>query len=175
MINAVRQSAGRGSWAEIKQYTRDLAEFTYLIRGPLSGRSYLLARREYGSRRHHVAMSSDSPPLADGVILSAPAVWAWDTIPWYQRLGLWLASHTVPWLHLSGAGLHLVPSDNMKMLHALVRDPLVLKETRIGTIYGLAELMNQALSRPINSTNRRWCFTENVMKLCQTVGLPDAR
>lgn len=30
------------------------------------------------------------------------------------------------------------------MLHALVHDPFVVKETRIGTIYGLAELMNQA-------------------------------
>lgn len=36
-------------------------------------------------------------------------------------------------------------SDNIEMLRALGRDPLVIKETRIDAMYGLSELMESAL------------------------------
>ncbi|MHA1565212.1 MAG: serine aminopeptidase domain-containing protein, partial [Alphaproteobacteria bacterium] len=50
-----------------------------------------------------------------------------------------------PWLQVSGRGLDIVPSDNIAMLRALGRDPLVIKETRIDAIWGVVALMDQAL------------------------------
>jgi len=94
------------------------------------------------------AMTGDKPPQVDGVILVAPAVWGRETMPWYQRWLLAIASHTVPWLKLDGKGLlKVIASDNSTMLRALGRDPLVIKATRIDTVYGLTNLMDEALLR----------------------------
>src|SRR5207245_2120849 len=49
-------------------------------------------------------------------------------------------------LTLSGRGLKIMPSDNIAMLRALARDPLVIHETRIDTIYGVVDLMDAALA-----------------------------
>jgi len=80
-----------------------------------------------------------------GVILVAPAVWGWQTMPLWQRSALWLAAHTAPGQVLTGDGLEITPSDNIEMLRALGRDPLVIKETRIDTVFGLTNLMESAL------------------------------
>jgi acylglycerol lipase len=79
-----------------------------------------------------------------GIILVAPAVWGWQTMPWWQGSLLWSMAHVVPGLTLTGEGLEIMPSDNIDMLRALGRDPLVIKETRVDTIYGLTDLMESA-------------------------------
>ncbi len=80
-----------------------------------------------------------------GVILSSPAVWGWQTMPWWQTVPLRLFAHTLPALKVSGEGLDIHPSDNDEMLLALGRDPLIIKETRIDAIYGLTDLMEAAM------------------------------
>jgi alpha-beta hydrolase superfamily lysophospholipase len=80
-----------------------------------------------------------------GVILSAPAVWGWQTMPWWQTVPLRLLAHTIPAVTVSGEGLDIHPSDNVEMLQALGRDPLIIKETRIDAIYGLTDLMESAM------------------------------
>jgi alpha-beta hydrolase superfamily lysophospholipase len=47
---------------------------------------------------------------------------------------------------LTGRGLHVLASDNLAMLRALGRDPMVLKGARIATVYGLVDLMGDALA-----------------------------
>ena len=71
-------------------------------------------------------------------------------MPWYQRWLLAVSAHTLPWLELTGKGLHRTPSDNIEMLRALGRDPQVIKGTRIDTVYGLSNLMDRALSQAEN-------------------------
>ena len=93
------------------------------------------------------AMTGNNKPDVDGVILSAPAVWGRETMPWYQRWLLAITAHTLPWLELTGKGLHVQPSDNTEMLRGLGRDPLVIKATRVETIHGLVDLMDSALAR----------------------------
>ncbi len=88
---------------------------------------------------------STGPIAIDGVILVAPAIWARDTMPFYQRLPLWLGTNLTPWMTFTGSGLDLQPSDNIEMLIAFSADPLVIKETRIDTINGLTDLMSDAL------------------------------
>jgi alpha-beta hydrolase superfamily lysophospholipase len=82
-----------------------------------------------------------------GIILVAPAVWGWQSMPWWQVSLLWSMAHVTPGLTLTGEGLDIKPSDNIEMLRALGRDPLVIKETRVDAIYGLTELMASAYLR----------------------------
>ncbi len=90
------------------------------------------------------AMKQTNMPNVDGIVLIAPALWARSTMPWYQTGLLWTLAHTVPWMTLTGKGVKVKPSDNIAMLRALGRDPLVIKATRVESIYGLANLMDEA-------------------------------
>jgi acylglycerol lipase len=87
-----------------------------------------------------------APPAVDGLVLVAPAVWGRSTMPLSYRVALWLGAHTLPWSTVSGRGLEIMPSDNIEMLRGLSADPLVIKETRIGTIDGLVDLMDDGLA-----------------------------
>jgi len=92
------------------------------------------------------AMSQADMPDVAGVILAAPALWARSTMPWYQTGLLWTLAHSLPWLTLTGEGVHVVASDNIDMLRALGRDPWVIKATRVETVYGLTDLMDAAFN-----------------------------
>ncbi|MBM3557733.1 MAG: alpha/beta hydrolase, partial [Alphaproteobacteria bacterium] len=78
-------------------------------------------------------------------ILVAPAVWGRSTMNPFYRFSLWFSAHVTPGATLTGRGLKRRPSDNIEMLIALGRDPLVIKATRIDAVYGLMGLMDAAL------------------------------
>ncbi len=88
----------------------------------------------------------ERPLAVDGIILVGAAVRGRAVIPAYQQAALWLSAHTVPWLRVSGQGLDITPSDNVAMLQALGRDPLVIKDARVDAIWGVVDLMDQALA-----------------------------
>jgi alpha-beta hydrolase superfamily lysophospholipase len=140
-------SPGRGLWAGTDAYVDDLRQFTRLVGRNHPGRPLYILGESMGGAVAIVAMSSERPPVADGIILSAPAVWGRSTMPWYQRALLSISVSTVPSLQLTGESLGILPSDNIEMLRGLGRDPLVIKETRVDAIYGLVNLMDEALSR----------------------------
>lgn len=96
-----------------------------------------------------LAAQHNAPLDVRGEILVAPAVWSRDTMPWYQRAGLWLAVHTLPGKRLTGEGLDIHPSDNIAMLRALGRDPKVIKATRVDVLYGVTNLMDVAATVPM--------------------------
>ncbi len=91
-----------------------------------------------------LAFADDDPPPATGAILSAPAVWARETMPGYQRVGLWLLVRVIPWGRYSGGGPKVQASDNIEMLRGLGRDPLFIKRTRVDAVDGLTQLMSEA-------------------------------
>jgi acylglycerol lipase len=138
---------GRGFWPGIAAYTDDLADFTGEARKRHPGVPLVVLGESMGGAVAMVAMTGPRPPRVEGVILSAPAVWGRDTMPWYQTWLLAVTSHTVPWLTLTGEGLRILPSDNLEMLRGLGRDPLVIKATRIDAMAGLTDLMDEALAR----------------------------
>lgn len=137
----------RGLWSGVEAYTSDLTDFTAAVRRRHPDVPIYVLGESMGGAVAIIAMTGDNPPDADGVILVAPAVWGRETMPWYQRWLLAATSHTVPWLQLTGKGLHILPSDNIEMLRGLSRDPLVIKATRIDAMHGLADLMDEALAR----------------------------
>ncbi|HWK47605.1 MAG TPA: lysophospholipase [Stellaceae bacterium] len=91
------------------------------------------------------ALTGVERPHPDGIILVAPAVWGRRTMPFYQNLALWAGVRVAPGRTFTGEGLHILPSDNIPMLRALARDPLFIKATRIDAIWGLCNLMDDAL------------------------------
>ena len=93
-----------------------------------------------------MAAWAEAPYPADSIILVAPAVWGRAVMPFYQSAALWMSAYTTPWLRVSGGGLQRQPSDNIEMLLALSRDPLVIKETRVDAVWGITNLMDAALA-----------------------------
>ena len=79
-------------------------------------------------------------------MLVAPAVWGRVTMSVLERVSLWAGDALFPGLELTGRGLNITPSDNVPMLRALSRDPLVIKATRVDTVKGLVDLMDLALA-----------------------------
>jgi alpha-beta hydrolase superfamily lysophospholipase len=140
-------SPGRGLWSGIEAYTNDLSYFVKEIRKRHPDVPLYALGESMGGAVAIVALTGSNPPNVDGVILVAPAVWGRETMPWYQSWLLAITSHTVPWFELTGKGLKITPSDNIEMLRALSRDPLVIKSTRIDAIHGLTNLMDEALAR----------------------------
>lgn len=136
---------GRGLWSGIDAYTSDLTDFVRQVRALHPAVPAYLLGESMGGAVVIAAMTGTNPPPVDGVILVAPAVWGRVSMPWYQRWLLAVASHTVPWMELTGKGVHVTPSDNIDMLRALGRDPKIIKATRIDTLHGLTNLMDTAL------------------------------
>ncbi|MGR9106010.1 MAG: alpha/beta hydrolase [Gammaproteobacteria bacterium] len=143
----------RGFWSGITAYAHDLYEFSKQVRERYPSRPLYLLGESMGGAVVIVAMESGNRPDVDGVILSAPAVWGRETMPWYQRALLWVTAHTLPWMTLTGESIKVAPSDNIEMLRALGRDPFVIKETRVEAVYGLVDLMDEALQKSSKLTS----------------------
>lgn len=135
-----------GTWAGLQAYARDAGDAVRALKRRHPDVPLYLHGTSMGGAVAMLALTGANPPPVDGVILAAPAVWGRATMPWYQRAALWLGAHTVPAMTLTGRGLGIVPSDNYEMLVRLGQDPLVIKETRVGTVYGLVNLMDAALA-----------------------------
>lgn len=144
----------RGRWAGSETYIDDLRTAAALLRARHPALPLYILGESMGGAILLTAMTGERPPSADGVILVAPAVWDRSHMPFYQTWALWLASHTLPWMQLSAKGLDIMPSDNIDMLRKLSADPLVIKETRIDTIRGLVDLMDEAFGRSPQLTTR---------------------
>jgi pimeloyl-ACP methyl ester carboxylesterase len=62
------------------------------------------------------------------------------------RAALWVSAHLMPWAEASGRGFGIRASDNRDAIIKLRDDPLVIKSSRIDTIWGLVNLMDDALA-----------------------------
>lgn len=139
-------SPNRGYWAGTAAYAGDAATLAGLLARRHPGAPvYLLGESMGGAIALATAARHPEAPLA-GLILSAPAVWARETMPVYQRWSLLLASYSVPWFPLTGEGLDIQASDNIAALRAIAADPLVIKRTRVDAVHGLVDLMDEALA-----------------------------
>lgn len=138
---------GRGLWAGTDAYATDLERVIGQVRLQHPGVPVFVLGESMGGAVAIAALTSPSPPEVAGLILSAPAVWSRDMMPWYQRAILALAASILPELELTGRGLKIQASDNIEMLRGLSRDPLVIKSTRVDAIEGLTDLMDTAQAR----------------------------
>ena len=136
-----------GGWFGETVMQDDLFAMLRLVAAKHPGKKLFVLGESMGAAVAMTALTrpdADPPKLA-GTILVAPAIWSRDTMPWYQSAALWVAAHTVPWMTLTGRGLHITATDNIEVLIKMSRDPLVLKETRVAAIKGLCDLMDDAM------------------------------
>src|SRR5215470_3914973 len=139
----------RGLWPGRAALAADVATAAMVLRRLYPRVPLYLVGESMGGAVAVVAMTGESGtpvPDVDGIVLTAPAVWGRPTMGVLPRLALWVGVRLAPGLTLSGRGLEIKPSDNIAMLRALARDPLVIHQTRIDTIYGLVDLMDAALT-----------------------------
>jgi acylglycerol lipase len=138
-------TAQRGIWPGSESLVDDARTVAALLRQRYPGRPLYLLGESMGGA---VAMSvlAETPESTDGVVLVAAAVWGRATMNPLQRSALWLLAHSLPGLRLTGSGLGITPSDNKAMLRAMSEDPLILKDARVDTLWGMANLMDRALA-----------------------------
>ena len=139
----------RGRWPGRAALAADAAAASQILRRLYPETPLYLLGESMGGAVAIVAMTGESGtpiPDVDGVILAAPAVWGRPTMEFLPRVALWVGVRVAPGLTLTGRGLHILASDNIPMLRALARDPWVIKETRMDTIWGLVNLMDAALA-----------------------------
>lgn len=136
-------TAQRGRWAGEERLIADLEALVALLRERHRGIPLFLLGESMGGAI--VMAAAANGKVADGVVLVAPAVWSRSTMNPIQRLTLQVAAHTLPWLTLTGRGLKIRPSDNLDMLRAFGADPLVIKGTRVDTLWGVTNIMDRAM------------------------------
>ena len=139
----------RGLWPGRAALAADAATACKVLRRRYPGVPLYLLGESMGGAVAVVAMTGESGtpiPVVDGIVLTAPAVWGRSTMDLAERVALWIGVRLMPGLTLTGQSLHILASDNIPMLRALGRDPLVIKKTRVATIWGLVNLMDAALA-----------------------------
>ncbi len=84
-------------------------------------------------------------PRADALILSAPGLRGWQTLPWLYGASLWVSSHVRPdWIVVPPEGVRVVTTDNNAKLREMWFNPLVQKSNRIDSVYGVVSIMEEA-------------------------------
>lgn len=140
-----------GIWAGGDTLIGDLRSLVALLRERYPERSLYLIAESMGGAVAIRALTEGPGLDVDGAILLAPAVWGVNTMPWYQRLGLWVMLRLAPGATFSGetvARFGIEPTDDPEIQQALREDPLVQESARVDTMYGLTRLMGRALQHP---------------------------
>lgn len=136
-----------GIWGGEKNLIGDLKQMVLAVKKRFPDTPIYLLGESMGGAVVIAALAQEDFPPVEGAILSAPAVWGSETMNVFYRSTLWLMAHTMPDQTLTGRNLGILASDNIEMLRAMGRDPLVIKETRIDAIYGIVSLMGSAYVR----------------------------
>ena len=140
------EAPGRGLWPGGEALTEDASEMVGILRRRHPDTRIVLMGESMGGAVLMRLATLPNAPTVSGYVLVAPAVWGRVTMNAFERIGLWAGDALFPGLKLTGRGLEITPSDNVPMLRALSRDPLVIKATRIDTVKGLVDLMDLALA-----------------------------
>ena len=136
-----------GIWAGWPTMASDLREAAGALWRNHPGVPLFILGESMGGAVAMIAVTDGGMPPLAGMILSAPGVWSRTDLGRFPRAMLWLFNGLTPGLILEGKGLEIWPSDNIEMLRALSRDPLVIKGTRVDAIAGLMDLMDEASLR----------------------------
>lgn len=137
----------RGIWAGQETLVNDARTVTTLLRARYPCRPLFLMGESMGAAVVLLALAKGSTLPADGAVLIAPAVWGTDAMPWYQRLGLWLAVRMMPGKYFSSETVRRMgkrATDDSEVVRELSNDPLVLKGARVDALHGVSELMLEA-------------------------------
>jgi len=144
------ESASRGHWAGIAPMLSDLDQVIAWTGVHYPQTPLILIGESMGAALVLAALNRDSlrpPERLRGVVLLAPAIWGWSSMPWYQRLSLEVGRSLWPSLEFSGRGarqLGIRPTDDEAVAAYLARDPNMLRNVSLAMLAGLTDLMERA-------------------------------
>ncbi len=142
-FGATRQ---RGIWAGRERLVDDaLTVLELLDRRYPDTPLYLVGESMGAAVAMHVLDDAPGSRLAGGILL-APAVWARDRQPWYQRAALWLGIRTVPGIRLDREWIDIRPTDDPEVMAYWDTHPLVIRRTRLDALEGVTRLMDSAMA-----------------------------
>jgi len=144
------QAPQAGIWGNNDNLKNDLKQFVIAVKKRHPALPVYILGESMGGAVTMAALADDDFPNVAGVILSAPAVWGGDSMNPLFRGVLWTMAHIAPSHVMTGSDLKILASDNIPMLIALGKDPLVIKETRTDAIYGLVGMMDAAYNATPN-------------------------
>lgn len=147
------RSPRRGVWAGEHLMTEDLRTAVTVARRAHPGAKIVIVGDSMGSAEAIATFGAANAPEIDRLILVAPAVWGWSTLPNQYALALWVGAHTFPWRAVQpprGVVRTRTASDNREALLQAGRAPHMIWSTRIDAVYGLVGLMETASERAAN-------------------------
>lgn len=136
-----------GIWPGADTLVADALAAVRLVRAMHPKTPLYLMGESMGGAVALLVLTAPDPAPVDGAILISAAVWGFPTMGFIPRASLQLAYATMPGMVLKPpGGLDIHASDNIPMLRAMGRDPLVIKGARVDALYGLTETMGAALA-----------------------------
>ncbi len=139
------RSPHRGIWPGSELMAQDLTTALSLVRARHPDAILAAVGQSMGAATVMNAEALSPEPLADRIVLSAPAVRGWSNLPVLYRASLWLTARIAPgWNLRPPRGLGIRASDNDEALYRNGRDPLFLHDTRVDTLSGLVSHMEAA-------------------------------
>lgn len=147
------RSPRRGVWAGERLMTEDLRTAVIVARRAHPNAKIVVVGDSMGSAEAIATFGAENAPAIDRLVLVAPAVWGWSTLPDQYALALWVGAHTFPWRAVQpprGVVRTRTASDNRAALLQAGRAPHMIWSTRIDAVYGLVGLMETASERAAN-------------------------
>jgi alpha-beta hydrolase superfamily lysophospholipase len=147
------RSPNRGVWAGERLMTEDLRTAVRVARRAHPGVPITVIGDSMGAATAIATFGGEGAPEIDRLVLVAPAVWGWSTLPDQYALALWVGAHTFPWRAVEPprrVTRRISASDNREALLQAGRAPHMIWSTRIDAVYGLVGLMETAAERSAN-------------------------
>jgi alpha-beta hydrolase superfamily lysophospholipase len=147
------RSPNRGVWGGERLMTEDLRTAVIVARRAHPQAKIVVMGDSMGAATAIATFGGENAPHVDRVVLAAPAVWGWSTLPDQYALALWVGAHTFPWRAVEpprNVTRRITASDNREALLQAGRAPHMIWQTRIDAVYGLVNLMQTASERAAN-------------------------
>ncbi|WP_158765604.1 alpha/beta fold hydrolase [Terricaulis silvestris] len=147
------RSPNRGVWGGERLMTEDLRTAVRVARRTHPNARISVVGDSMGAATAIATFGAPNAPQIDRLVLVAPAVWGWSTMPNEYALALWVGAHTFPWRAVQPPQRvyrRITASDNQEALLQAGRAPHMIWTTRIDAVYGLVGLMEEATDRSAN-------------------------
>jgi acylglycerol lipase len=140
------RSTQRGLWAGTSVMARDVRDIAALIRANHPDVPFAVVGESMGGASVINAFDGQEEVAVDAIILSAPALRGWSTLPITYRWSLGLTARLFGGASVAPPRrlLRIQASDNIEALRKNGADPLYLNETRFDTLHGLVGHMESA-------------------------------
>ena len=130
-------TAPRGVWPGHETLAQDAITAAVLIRARHPGLPLFMLGESMGGAV--LVLAGSKAPIADGRVLSAPALRGRNSLGWPARWTLDVMVALTPGLALSSSAPLFRPTDNLEAWRRRSSDPKLLKQTRVDAVVGLVE------------------------------------